>query len=152
MFCDPPETGRLLGVDYGAKRIGLAITDPDRLLATPWGVVERKDDRSAAREIARICDREEVVGLVVGEPRRLDGGRGDAASKARRFAERLARTAELPVTLVDEALTSVEAERRLERSGGLPDPASGQVDAVAAQILLEEVLERSPRRPPSPWP
>lgn len=149
MFGDPPETGRLLGVDYGSKRIGLAVTDPDQLLATPWGVVERKNDRSAAREIARICGREQVAGLVVGEPRRLDGGRGEAADKARRFAERLARTAELPVTLVNEALTSVEAERRLERSGGLPSAASGQVDAVAAQILLEEVLERSPRRSPS---
>lgn len=150
MFCDPPETGRLLGVDYGTQRIGLAITDPDRLLATPWGTLERKDDRSAAREIARICAREEVAGLVVGEPRRLDGGRGDAAAAARRFAARLARTAELPVTLVNEALTSIEAERRLGASGSLPPAASGQVDAVAAQILLEEVLERSPRRSPSP--
>lgn len=150
MFGDLPVTGRLLGVDYGSKRIGLAITDPDRLLATPWGTLTRKDDRSAAREIARIAAREEIVGLVVGEPRRLDGGRGDAADKSRRFAERLARTAELPVTLVNEALTSVEAERRLKDSGGLPSAASGQVDAVAAQILLEEVLERSPRRPPPP--
>lgn len=150
MFCDPPPTGRLLGVDYGAKRIGLAITDADRLLATPWGVVKRKDDRSAARQIARICQREEVAGLVVGEPRGLDGARGEAADKARRFAERLARTAELPVTLVNEALTSVEAERRLGESGSLPAATSGRVDAVAAQILLEEILERSPRRPPSP--
>lgn len=134
--------GRLLAVDYGSRRIGLAISDPDGLLATPLETFERRDDRSAARRIARTAEREGVRGLVVGEPRRLDGTRGDAAHRAERFARRLEETTGLPVERVDESLTSVEAERRLRAAGLDPAADPGRIDAVAAQIVLEEALDR----------
>ncbi len=135
-------SGRLLGIDYGSKRVGLAISDPEGRFALPLGVVARKDDRGVARRIAAIAAAEGVTGLVLGEPRRLDGTRGDAAARVARFARRLEATTGLPVERVDESLTSVEAERRLRAAGVEPDAESGRVDAVAAQILLQEVLDR----------
>jgi putative Holliday junction resolvase len=133
---------RLLGIDYGAKRIGLAISDPDGRVALPLETFERTDDRGAARYIARVVAREGVGGLVLGEPRRLDGSSGEAAERVQRFARRLEAATGLAVELVDESLTSVEAERRLREAGVDPAAGSGRVDAVAAQILLEEVLAR----------
>jgi putative Holliday junction resolvase len=138
----PAPPSRLLAIDYGSKRIGLAISDPEGRLAVPLETFARTDDRGAARYITRVVEREGVEGLVVGEPRRLDGGRGEAALRAARFARRLEAATGLPVELVDESLTSVEAERRLREAGVDAAAASGRVDAVAAQILLEEVLAR----------
>jgi putative Holliday junction resolvase len=138
------DRGRLLGIDYGTEKIGIAISDRDGRLAVPWGAVRRRDDRTVARQIAALAEREGVTGFVVGEPRRLDGTRGDAAKRAARFAERLERASGLPVETVDESLTSVEAERRLRESGVDPATDPERVDAVAAQILLQEALDRLP--------
>lgn len=131
-----------LGVDFGERRIGLALSDPARSLAVPLGAIERTSDRAAIGEIAAVARREGAGLLVVGEPRRLDGGRGDAARRARRFGERLARATGLPLVLVDEALTTVEAEARLAEAGVTVKERTGRVDAVAAQILLQEALDR----------
>ena len=135
-------SGRLLGVDYGSKRIGVALSDPEGRVAATWGTLRRRDDRSAARQLAHIAEREGARGFVLGEPRRLDGSRGDAADRARRFAARLEAASGLPVELVDESLSSVEAESRLRRSGVDPAADPGEVDAVAAQILLQDALDR----------
>jgi len=147
-------SGRLLGIDYGTKRIGVALSDPQRRLAVPWGAVRRRDDRSVVRQLAALAEREGVSGFVVGEPRRLDGTRGEMAERAARFADRLARTTGLPVETVDESLTSVEAERRLREAGVDPASEPERIDALAAQILLQEALDRragrrgaEPRRP-----
>jgi putative Holliday junction resolvase len=131
-------SGPALGIDFGERRIGVALSDPERRLAVPWGVVERTSDRSAIGELAELARSEGATVLVAGEPRGLDGAPGTAARRARRFAERLARAADLPLVLVDEALTSVEAARRLRESGG----DRSRLDAVAAQILLQEALDR----------
>jgi putative Holliday junction resolvase len=133
---------RSLGIDYGAKRIGLALSDPEGRLAVPLATLQRKDDRSALREIARIARREEVGRFVVGEPLGLDGSRGEAAARARHFGERLAEITGLPVVMVNESLTSVEAAERLRAAGVDPRRISERLDAVAAQILLQEVLDR----------
>jgi putative Holliday junction resolvase len=135
-------SGRLLGIDYGTKRIGIALSDPEGRLAVPWGAVRHRDDRSAVRQIAALAEREGVSGFVVGEPRRLDGTRGEMAERVGRFVERLARTTGLPVETIDESLTSVEAERRLRDSGVDPASAPERIDALAAQILLQEALDR----------
>jgi putative holliday junction resolvase len=133
---------RALGIDFGTKRIGLAISDPAGRTAVPLETVQRKDDRSALREIARIARREEVGRLVVGEPVGLDGTRGEAAERARRFGERLAEMTGLPLEMVNESLTSVEAAERLRAAGVDPRRDPGRIDAVAAQILLQEALDR----------
>lgn len=134
---------RALGIDYGAKRIGLALSDPGGRVAVPLRTLEREDDRSAAREIARIVRDEGVERLVVGEPVGLDGTRGEAAERARRFAERLAALTGLAVELVNESLTSVEAAERLRAAGVDLRRDPGRLDAAAAQILLQEALDRT---------
>jgi putative Holliday junction resolvase len=133
---------RTMGIDFGEKRVGLAISDPSGSVAVPLGAVRRESDRAAAAAIADIARREGVERLVVGEPVNLDGSRGAAALRARRFAERLGRASGLAWELVGEALTSVEAEARLREAGVDPRREPERVDAVAAQILLQEALDR----------
>jgi putative holliday junction resolvase len=132
---------RSLGVDFGEKRIGLAISEGG--LAVPLLTLKRRDDRSALAEIAGIVRREGVGRLVVGEPRNLDGTLGPAAARARRFAVKLAELTGLPLELVNESLTSVEAAERLRAAGVDPRRHPERLDAVAAQILLQEALDRS---------
>ncbi len=133
---------RALGIDFGEKRIGLAISDPEGRLAVPFGTIERRNDRSAVRQIAEIARREEVGRLVVGEPVGLDGQRGEAAERVRRFGAKLAAVAGLPVEWVGEALTTVAAVERLREAGVDPRREPERIDAVAAQILLQEALDR----------
>lgn len=140
---------RSLGIDFGEKRIGLAISDPEGTLAVPLTTLIRQDDKSAIREILDIARCEGVARLVLGEPFNVDGTRGPAADRVRRFGERLAAQAGkklgLPLEWVEETLTTVEATRRLREAGvdTRKDPA--RVDAVAAQILLQEALDRGSR-------
>lgn len=133
---------RALGIDFGETRIGLAISDPEGRWALPLVTLERGTDRRAAYAIAEIARREEVEVLVLGEPLGLDGEAGEAAHRVRRFAARLRRAARLPVTLLDETLTTVEAAERLRRAGLAGDSGDERLDAVAAQILLQEALDR----------
>ncbi len=135
---------RALGIDFGERRIGLAISDPDGRLAVPLQTFERRDDRRAARRIAAIAREEAVELLVLGEPRNLDGSRGAAAERVARFGHRLREATGLPLEWVDEALTSVEARARLRQAGVGRAKAEERIDAVAAQILLQQALDRRP--------
>lgn len=132
---------RCLGIDFGERRIGLAISDPEGRLAVPLTTLERRNDRSAVREIAEIARREGVARLVLGEPVGLDGQRGEAAERVRRFGSRLAEVSGLPVRLVNESLTTVEAQERLREAGVDLRREPERIDAVAAQILLQEALD-----------
>lgn len=137
-----PASGPALGIDFGERRIGVALSDPERRLAVPWGVVARASDRQAIGELLALARQEGAALLVAGEPRGLDGAAGEAARRARSFALRLARAARLPLVLVDEALTSDEAARRLAAAGVGARQRRDRLDAVAAQILLQEALDR----------
>ncbi|HEV2847305.1 MAG TPA: Holliday junction resolvase RuvX [Thermoanaerobaculia bacterium] len=136
---------RSLGIDFGEKRIGLAISDPGGRLAVPLVTLERRNDRSALRQIAEIAQREGVGRLVLGEPVDLEGNRGPFAERVRRFGERLAEMTGLPLEMVGEALTSAEAAGRLRQAGIASRRNPERIDAVAAQILLQEALDRGPR-------
>ena len=133
---------RALGIDFGEKRIGIAISDPGGRLAVPLTTLSRETDRRALAQIAEIAGREGVERLVVGEPVSLDGSRGPMAERARRFAARLAKRTGLPCTLVGEALTTAEATARLRAAGVDLRREPERIDAVAAQILLQEDLDR----------
>ena len=135
---------RSLGIDFGEKRIGLAISDPEGRLAVPLTTLERRNDRSAVREIAEIARREGIGRLVLGEPVGLDGQRGEAAERVRRFGNRLAGITGLPVRLINESLTTVEAQERLRAAGIDTRREPERIDAVAAQILLQEALDSEP--------
>lgn len=131
---------RQLGIDFGEKRIGIAISDPEGRFALPLCTLPRRNDRSALYQIAAIAREEGIGGFVVGEPLGAAGKAGEFAVRVHRFGEKLGALTGLPVAWVDETLTSREAERRLAERGR--PPAEGEIDAVAAQILLQEALDR----------
>ena len=132
---------RILGIDFGERRIGLAISDEEGRLAVPLATLRRADDRSAVRRIVETARREGVEGLVVGDPVGLDGRRGPAAERVDRFVEKLERASGLPCQRVAETLTSREAERRLAAAGVARRRWPERVDQIAAQILLQEALD-----------
>jgi len=135
----------MLAVDFGERRVGTAICEADEAFAVPLVTLDRRSDAQVITELAKIVEAEGIETLVVGEPRRLDGSRGDAAERARSFASKLAGKTGLPIVLVDEVLTSREAESRLREAGVDFRRDPGRVDAVAAQILLEETIARRRR-------
>jgi putative Holliday junction resolvase len=135
-----------LGIDFGEARIGLAVSDPDGRFAVPLTTLERRNDRSAIRAIAEIARQEGAGLLVLGEPLGLGGERGPNAERVRRFGERLAEVSGLPVRFVDESLTTVAAQERMREAGLDPRKNPARIDAVAAQILLQEALDTDGRR------
>lgn len=134
---------RWLAVDFGERRVGVAVSDAAGRMALPLCTLRRRSDAQVIAELRRIAEDEEVERVVVGEPLRLDGTAGDAARRARSFAARLAAACRLAVELVPETLTSREAERRLREQGVDPRRHPERVDQVAAQLVLEEALARS---------
>ncbi len=138
---------RALGIDFGERRIGMAISDSEGTYALPMATLGRTDDAGALAAIAEIAKREQVAWIVVGEPLRADGSAGPPALRARRFAARLGRACGLPVETIDESLTSHAAEARLREAGLAPSRRRERRDALAAQLLLQEALDRRRGRP-----
>ncbi len=136
---------RTLAIDFGERRIGLAISDEEGRIAMPLETVARTSDAQAMQAIAAIADREHAQALVVGEPVNMDGSRGPAAARCRGFAGRLAAHTGLAVEMANETLTTVEALERLRAAGGDPRRDAARLDALAAQVLLEDVLTRRQR-------
>lgn len=133
---------KALGIDFGERRIGLAVSDPEGRYAVPLTVIERQTDRRAAYEIAAIARREEAERLVLGDPLKPDGNATENAERVRRFGERLAKASGLPVERIDETLTTVEAA---ERAGIDPSrPGKVPIDALAAQVILQRALDQTP--------
>jgi putative Holliday junction resolvase len=145
-----------LGVDVGSVRVGVAASDPSGLLATPVRTVARDPEAGAEHpsdlaELASLVRDLTVVEVVVGLPRTLAGEEGAAAHTARTYAGRLAEhIAPVPVRLVDERLTTVDAHRNLRESGVDGRKQRAVVDQAAAVLILQAALdtERSSGRPP----
>jgi putative Holliday junction resolvase len=136
---------RILAVDWGERRIGLAVSDPTGLIARALPTLLVRSPEQAALEVLETCRTEEVERIVVGLPLRLDGTRGDAAEAAERFARRL-ESGGFPVEMWDERLTSVEAERQMRELGQKVRGRKEKIDARAAAVLLQSYLdERGPR-------
>ena len=133
-------------MDWGARRVGLAVSDPTGLIARSLPTLEVRSEDLAVAAILETCREEEVERIVVGLPLRLDGSHGDAAESAQRFARRLEAKGTLPVELWDERLTSRMAERQGRELGERTRGKKGRVDARAAALLLQSYLDaRGPR-------
>ncbi|HEV3142602.1 MAG TPA: Holliday junction resolvase RuvX [Gemmataceae bacterium] len=132
---------RLLGVDYGSVRVGLAITDELRMIASPLATYQRRDEALDAEFFRQIVEREEVGGLVVGLPVHMSGDEGEKAAEARKFGAWLAAVTGLPVVYWDERFTTKEAEAHLRSAGLSPQRRKARRDRVAAQIILQTYLE-----------
>lgn len=137
--------GRLLGVDLGTVRIGLAVCDPDQTIATADGTIALPADArpaTIADQVAAAATERSASGVVIGNPRRLDGREGRAAARARTVAELLASVHGLAVALVDERFSTVEAARVMRDQDVDSRAARADVDRVAAAIILQHALER----------
>ena len=136
---------RILGLDYGSRTVGVAVTDPLGLTAQPLETVVRREENKLRRSLARVetLARELGVGLIViGLPLRMDGTEGERAEKARAFGTALARRTGLPVVYEDERLTTVEADEVLRETGFDREKRKEVIDQVAASLILRSYLER----------
>ena len=132
---------RLLGVDYGSVRVGLALTDPDRKIAFPLSTYHRQEPAQDAAFFLHLVAEEEVGQVVVGLPVHLSGREGQKATEARAFGKWLGETTGRPVVFWDERFTTVEAEAALWSAGLTHKRRKARRDRVAAQILLQSYLD-----------
>ena len=153
---EPRAKGSILSIDYGRERMGLAIADANAKMAEPLATMERVNRNEDMRRLRELVREHGVKQIVVGLPVKLDGTHGEMAEEVERFARRVRKQIGVPVELVDERLTSWEAERLLEETQGRflhvdkshagrkqkKVPARATVDAVAAAVILREYLER----------
>jgi len=137
---------RILAVDWGERRVGIAVSDPTGLIARSLPTLEVRSEEETVRAVLDLVREEEAGLVVVGLPLNLDGTRGEAAAAAEHLASRLADASGLPVELWDERLTSVQALRDAREAGVRLRGRKGRLDARAAQLLLQSYLDaRGPR-------
>lgn len=137
---EPP--GRVLAIDLGAVRVGLALSDPLRMTAQPFGKIARRALKNGLDPIAELVRKNAVAAVVVGHPLLLSGQAGESARDAEEFAGRLRRALGVPVDLWDERLTSVQAGRALLEGDVRRARRKEVIDAAAATILLQSWLDR----------
>jgi len=133
---------RILAIDYGSQRIGLALSDPTGTLARPLPFVPAKANAKLAREIADLAKKNEVHLFLLGQPRNMDGSMGEAAELVKAFAQELQKAiAPLPLKLIDERLSTVQASRQLQEAGKNTRQQRGRIDSEAACVLLQGFLD-----------
>ena len=136
-----PSQGRIAAIDFGTVRIGIAICDPDRILASPLQVIDAQNWQSQGNAFAKVADEERITGWLVGLPIHADGNESASSKLAREFASWIRRETGLPTRLFDERFTTVDANRKMSGSGWTRKKRKQRVDAIAATVLLESFLE-----------
>ncbi len=136
-------TGRILGVDFGDTRTGLAVSDISRFLASGIGYVSPGGIEKTADKVAEVAREQGVTAIVVGLPRNMDGSEGFRAARCREFAELLrARLEGIPVAMMDERMTTMSASRYLNETNTRGGKRKGVIDTLSAQIILQNALDR----------
>ena len=133
---------RILAIDPGSKRVGLALSDPTATIAQALATLPAEPAGTLATRIAQVARTNDAARIVVGLPRRLDGSRGPEAKAAQHLADAIRNESGLPVELVDERLTTVAAERSLIEGGVRREKRRLAVDRVAATLMLQAHLDR----------
>lgn len=132
---------RILALDYGSQRVGLALSDPTGTLARPLPFLPAKADAKLARDVAALAQKEQASLILLGLPRHMSGELGEAAAKVQAFAAVLAKATPVPVKLIDERLSTVQASRQLQEAGKDTRKQRGQIDSEAAAVLLQGYLD-----------
>jgi putative Holliday junction resolvase len=132
---------RVLGIDLGTKRIGLALSDPTGAFASPFSTVESRGRASDLTRLQEIVESNDVEQVVIGMPTTLRGEQGLAAQQAEAFAQELAEQLDVPVTTWDERMTTVVAERALIAAGERRESRRDTRDKVAAAVMLQSYLD-----------
>lgn len=146
------DQGRVLGLDFGTRRIGLAVSDPEGCFAFPAGTLISKGRKKDLQKLRALVEERDIRRIVVGLPLHMNGHVGPEAEAARSFADGVARSTGLPVEMLDERWTTVEAKRAFRDAKGRRTRAArrGELDSAAATILLRAYLERRAREGNSP--
>ena len=134
---------RVLGVDFGERRIGLAVSDELGVTARPLHAIESRGYRADAAQVAEVARAQEAGAIVIGLPLHMSGETSPLAKRARRFAQALRAATKAPVELWDERLSTVEAEQAMAQAGLKRAKRRDQVDAAAAAVILQSYLDRS---------
>ncbi len=143
-----PARGRLVGIDHGSVRIGIAISNIDQTIASPYENYTRRDELQNARYFKKLVEDERVAGFVVGLPVHLDGGESEQSTAARKFGDWLTQTTSVPVCYFDERFTSSQAEQILGDAQLTRKQRKKRLDMLAAQIILSAFLESEHRDTP----
>ena len=131
---------RVLGIDYGERRIGLALSDPMGIIAKPFKVIDRKNTTNYISEIIKTYKENNVNIIVVGLPLTLRGKESKQTEVVQKFIKELTQLGKIPVVPVDERLSSVAAKKSLQLQGVKTGHEKGRVDETAAAIILQEFL------------
>ncbi len=142
-----PHEQRILGLDVGERRIGVALSDAEARLATPLTTIAARPPEQALQRIARLVQEHSIVALVVGLPLTLRGEVGPQATLVQGFARQLEEQLALPVHLFDERLSTAAADQMLRELGVKPEKRKQQIDQVAAAIILQDFLDQQRNRP-----
>jgi putative holliday junction resolvase len=132
---------RILAIDYGSQRIGLALGDPTGTLARPLPFLSAKADAKLAREIVELAKKEDVHLILLGLPRHMNGEFGEAATLVQAFAAVLGQATPIRLQLIDERLSTVQASRQLQEAGKNARKQRSQIDSEAACVLLQGYLD-----------
>lgn len=132
---------KLIGLDIGDRRIGIAFGDSDLRMATPVDVFVRASFEQDARTVASFVKDYDAEKIVVGLPRNMDGTQGAQADSVVAYAEKISQTINVPVIFWDERLTTVEATRRTHETGARGKKSRRGIDAIAASLILQDYLD-----------
>jgi len=135
-----------LAIDYGERRIGLAVSDPLDMLAHGLPTLDTRDCDDPIGKIGEIAAEHAVTEIVLGLPKKLDGTLGPAAQKVQAFADQLRDRIGLEVVLLDERLTTAQAHSRMKHAGMKRKARAQRADRIAAQIILQSYLDRKKRQ------
>lgn len=131
--------GRRIAFDYGEIRIGVAVCDPDGILASPYSVLQARNP-ALMQELKKLLQEIEPIHIYIGLPKLMSGNDGQSVENAKAFGEKLGAITDLPITYVDERLSSVSALKKLQEAGKDAKSAKSLVDAMAAVTILENGL------------
>jgi len=141
-----PKKGKVLGIDYGDARIGLAISDEDQIIAFPKETIQNTSFNEGLRLIKEICDKERIVKIVIGMPFSLDGSKKEQAVKTEEFGNLLKETLKIPLIYHDERLTSVESDDILSTLNMRGTERKLRKDTIAASLILKNYLDLVSKR------
>ena len=135
---------RILGIDYGEARTGLALCDDMETVATVWGTVAERDKEKLAQKITALCQEEKVEKIVLGLPKNMDGTEGFRAEHTRKFAALLQeKMPHLPLDFYDERMTTMVASRFMMEANTKGKKKKASIDALSAQIILQDYIDRN---------
>ena len=134
---------RFLGIDYGTVRIGLALSDPTGTLASPLPFLENQSPQQVTTALSELIQTHHIVGLVIGLPRNMDGTYGPSAQKVRDFIGQIQKSISLPITPIDERLTTAQASKQLSGIGLNQKQLRKKVDSSSACLILQQYLDRN---------